>query len=67
MIVSEFIEFLKTQPQDAQVAYRCWSEQCLLDSKDIKVVELCPARDDGWIENKRPDVVAEQYLLLPGN
>jgi len=67
MIVSELIELLKKQPQDIKVAYRKHSEQCLLNEKDIDIFELCPARPDGWIQNYRPDVLTETYLLLPGN
>ena len=64
MTVAEFIEYLKSQPQDITVACRCWSEQCLLDTRDIEFVELCHPREDGWIQNKRPDMETETYLLL---
>jgi hypothetical protein len=67
MTVAEFISFLQTQPQDIQVAYALYSEQCLLDAKDIEIAELCEARDDGWIHHKRPDQPTQTYLLLPGN
>lgn len=67
MTVSDLIEFLKRQPQHIKVAYRCFSEQTLLEEGDIEVTELCRPRPDGWIQNKRPDMVTEQYLLLPGN
>ena len=67
MTVAEFVEYLKSQPQDITVAYKCWSEQCLLDTRDIETVELCHPREDGWIQNKRPDMETETYLLLPGN
>jgi len=32
MTVKELIEFLQTQPQDLQVAYALFSEQCLLQA-----------------------------------
>ena len=67
MKVSEFIEFLRTQPQDLQVAYRCCSEQCLLEVNQITIEENCDPRPDGWIQNKRPDKPVETYLMLPGN
>lgn len=67
MTVKEFIEFLKEQPQDLQVAYQCMSEQVLLNVKDIQIVKLSEARPDGWIQNKRPDIPTQSYLLLPGN
>ena len=67
MTVAELIKFLKKQPPQLQVAYRCCSEQCLLEEKDIEIQELCKARPDGWIQNKRPDMGTETYLVLPGN
>lgn len=67
MNVSELIEFLKTQPQDMLVAYRCCSEQVLMEQKQIRAAEFCEPRPDGWIENKRPDKPTQKYLLFPGN
>lgn len=67
MKVSELIEFLKTQPQDILVAYGLYSEQCLMDSVDIGVEELCNPRPDGWIQDKRPDMPTQKYLVFPGN
>ena len=67
MTVSEFIEYLRTQPQDAKVAYQLYSEQCLLDVEYIELEELCSPRPDGWVQNKRPDKETELYLVLPGN
>lgn len=67
MTVSELIDFLHTQPQDLPVAYRCCSENCLLEAKDIKTDELCLDRGDGWVANKRPDRASRTYLVFPGN
>ena len=67
MTIAEFITFLKTQPQDLQVAYCCYSEQLLLEIEDIKIVELCEPRADGWVQSQRPDKPTQPYLLLPGN
>lgn len=67
MTVSELIELLKTYPQDLPVAYKLFSEQCLLEAKDISVEELCAEREDGWVANKRPDKPTVKYLVLPGN
>lgn len=67
MTVAEFIEYLKTQPQEIQVAYCLYSEHCLLDANDISVKELCERRNDGWLQNKRPDKPFIKYLVLPGN
>ena len=67
MTVSEFIKYLRKQPAHAQVAYRMYSEQCLLDTSDIVLENLCPPRPDGWVQNARPDKPTELYLLLPGN
>lgn len=67
MTVAEFIAFLQTQPQDLQVAYQCYSEQCLLPVEAIGVEECCEPRADGWIQHKRPDMPTQKYLMLPGN
>ena len=67
MTVAELIAFLQTQPQELQVAYRCCSEQVLLEAKEIEIAEKCPPRPDGWIQDKRPDKSTQTYLLLPGN
>lgn len=67
MTVAELIAYLETQPQDIQVAYRCFSEQALLEADEIKIIEACEARNDGWIQDKRPDKPTQRYLLFPGN
>ena len=67
MTVAELIEFLKTQPQELLVSYKKYSEQVLLESKEITIDELCVARADGWIQYKRPDMPSQKYLLFPGN
>lgn len=67
MTVAELIAYLQTQPQDMQVAYRCFSEQCLLTVDEIEIYEGCAPRHDGWIQNKRPDMPTQKYLLLLGN
>ena len=67
MTVLELIEFLQEQPQDLQVAYRRYSEQCLMDTEDIEVLTACVPRPDGWIQNKRWDMPTQEYLLFPGN
>lgn len=67
MTVAELITFLQTQPQDIQVVYSIYSEQCLLEAKEIRLVELCKARPDGWVHHKRSDKETDLYLLFPGN
>lgn len=67
MTVAELIAFLQTQPQDLPVAYRCFSEQVLLEPDGIRIKEECKPRDDGWIQNKRPDMETQTYLIFPGN
>lgn len=67
MTVAEFIELLKKQPQDLQVAYAKYSEQCLVEYGDLCIVGGCEPRPDGWIQNPRPDKPLQAYLLLPGN
>jgi hypothetical protein len=67
MTVKELVEFLLTQPQDIQVAYRLMSEQCLLKIVDIEITEECEPRPDGWIQSERPDMPKQTYLMFPGN
>ena len=67
MTVSELIDFLKTQPQDLEVAHKCFSEHLMLESFDIQILDLCEARNDGWIQNRRPDKPTKPYLVFPGN
>lgn len=67
MTVAELIEQLKTFPPHLRVAYRCCSEQCLLEADELLVKEECAPRPDGWIQNKRPDMPLETYLMFPGN
>jgi hypothetical protein len=67
MTVADLIKFLQTQPQDLQVAFLQYSEQCLLEQKDIKVVEASVARPDGWIKDARPNQPTQKYLMFPGN
>ncbi|MEY2854604.1 MAG: hypothetical protein RL030_1736 [Pseudomonadota bacterium] len=67
MTVAELIAFLQTQPQDLQIAYCLHSEQCLMGADQIKTLEACAPRPDGWIQDKRPDMPTQTYLLFPGN
>jgi hypothetical protein len=67
MTVAQLIAFLKTQPQDLQVAYTACSEQCLLAPEQIVVRELGTERPDGWVPNKRTNNGAQLYLVFPGN
>jgi len=67
MTVADLIAFLQRQPQDLPVAYSSCSEQVLLQVHEIEIVDLCKPRPDGWIQNKRPDMPTQQYLLFPGN
>ena len=67
MLVSQLIEFLKEQPQDIQVVFTACSEQCVLEAEDIRIDELCLPRPDRWVQNKRPDMPSQTYLVFPGN
>lgn len=67
MTVKEFIEYLSTQPQELQVAYKCCSEYDMLETRDIEIKSLCLPRPDGWIADRRPDKDCMEYLVLPGN
>ena len=67
MTVEELIIHLQKFPPDMPVAIRMYSEQCLLEAKEITIEGHCEARKDGWIQNKRPDKPVEYYLMFPGN
>jgi len=67
MTIKELINLLEKQPQDILVAYKCFSEQCLLEEEDIEIKSLCKHREDGWIQDARPDMPTQQYLIFPGN
>lgn len=67
MTVRELIEHLKTFDPELPVAYRCYSEQTLLELDDVHVKSLCEPRADGWLQNARPDKPSTDYLVFPGN
>jgi len=67
MTVADLIAFLQQQPQDLQVAIERYSEQCLLETEDIEVKDLCKPRPDGWIQHNRLDKETQTYLVFPGN
>jgi hypothetical protein len=67
MTVAELIKFLQTQSQDLEVAYECFSEMCLFYEENVRVVEACEPRPDGWIQRRRPDKPVRSYLMFPGN
>ena len=67
MTVAELIALLQQFPQDLPVAYKIYSEQCLLEETDLDVVELDQARPDGWVHDKQSDRPGQKYLLFPGN
>jgi len=67
MTVEELIMFLQKQPGDLLVAYELYSEQSILEAKDIEVKPCCEPRVDGWVENARPDKKTHKYLIFPGN
>ncbi len=67
MTVAELIAYLQKQPQDLPVAYCVYSEQELLREEHIRIVEACYPRPDGWVQDARPDMPKQKYLLFPGN
>jgi hypothetical protein len=67
MTVAELIAELQTKPPHLLVAYRRFSEQCLLEASDLITIEACMPRADGWIQDKRPDKPTREYLMFPGN
>ena len=67
MTVKELIELLKVYPEDLQVIYIKYSEQCLLEASELEIVEKCYPRADGWVQDGRPDMPKREYLRFPGN
>ena len=67
MTVKDLIEFLQTHDPELPVAIAMYSEQTLLEADDIRLWKACVAREDGWVQDKRPDKEAVTYLLFPGN
>ena len=67
MTVAELIELLQQYPSDMLVAYEMYSEQTLMYAGDIHLFKGCEPRQDGWIQNERPDKATQTYLLFPGN
>ena len=67
MNVGKFKDLLNEYPDDMQIVYQKFSEQCLLEKDDISTAECCAPRPDGWVEDKRPDKESQTYLMFPGN
>lgn len=62
--VHEFIEHLKTMPQDLTVIVPLHSEYCILELDDVRIKEACEARRDGWVALRREDKKSQQYLTI---
>lgn len=67
MTVAELIDHLKTFDPNLTVAYRCMSEQVMVEADELVVKELTVPRNDGWIQDLRSDLPKQTYLLFPGN
>lgn len=65
--VKDLIVFLQAQQQDLPIAYCCYSEQCLMGLGNITIIDACKPRLDGWVQDERPDMESQKYLLFPGN
>lgn len=65
MKVHELIALLQNHPPNLLIVYEKWSEQCLLEEDDIKVVNLCYPREDGWVPSSRPGKATQNYLRFP--
>jgi hypothetical protein len=64
MKVKDLIELLQTYPQELDVVYSLWSEYCLLEPSDIKIINACQEREDNWVARARPDKPNKQYLAI---
>ena len=67
MRVIDLIKYLQEMPPEMIIAYTCCSEQILMELEQITVKDMCFPRPDGWVQNKRPDMPSQTYLLFPGN
>jgi hypothetical protein len=62
--VADLIAYLQTKPQDMVVIHSEHSEYVVLDLGQCSIENLCVAREDGWVQNYRPDMPTQQYLAL---
>jgi hypothetical protein len=67
MKVKELVELLNKIDPEMIVCYELFSERCVLTPEELKIVDACIARPDGWIQNARPDKETQKYLCFPGN
>ena len=64
MTVAELIEHLKQFDPNLRVVTPIYSEQEILTVEHVRVISLCEARPDGWVENERPDKPTVDYLAI---
>lgn len=67
MKVKELKAYLENLDPEMDIAYTCCSENVILEEKELEIQDLCEARNDGWVANKRPDKPSVPYLVFPGN
>lgn len=67
MKVHELKELLSSFPDDMDIAYKLYSEHCILEVTAIKILRLGETRPDGWVHDSRPDKETIEYLVFPGN
>ena len=70
LTVAGLIELLKTFDGELPVAYELYSEYRMLDANDIRVRNLQPHRQDGWVHSVwhgKPELPTIEYLVFPGN
>jgi hypothetical protein len=61
---SELITLLQTFPPDSLVAIDMFSEYCLADASDVRLLEACEPRADGWVHTKRPGRPTQKYVVI---
>lgn len=64
MKVKDLIAKLGEFDPELDVVYPLHSEQCIADPEDVQIIIACPARPDGWVQNKRPDKPSQNYLCI---
>jgi hypothetical protein len=65
--VKMLIEHLSQFPENLPVCYEKYSELVLLEKHEVRQIEACNWRPDGWVHTERPDKEKIPYVCFPGN
>lgn len=67
MTVKDLKELLDEYDDNMKIAYRLYSEYCLLEEDELELLKASTPRNDGWVHSLREDKDSQYYLLFPGN